>query len=154
MPDKPIEVFLSYAHEDHEMCKKMSRHLANLKHQNIIEDWYDHKIAPGDEWASEIEQRLNSARIILLLISVDFLNSEYIYSVELKHAIERHKRGEARVIPVIVRSCDWEGAPFSHLQALPKDALAVTKWADEDDAFVNIVQGIRAAIKVIQVNPQ
>jgi hypothetical protein len=154
MPDGVIEVFFSYAHEDEPLRDQMANHLANLQHQGVIEKWHDRKIPPGNEWGGQIETRLNTADIILLLISADFMASDYCYTIEMQRAVERHDRGEACVIPVILRPCDWKGAPFSKLQALPKDALPVTRWQDRDEAFVNIVEGIRVAIGEIKANPR
>ena len=94
----------------------------------------------------EIDEHLNSAEVILLLISSDFIASEYCHEIEMKRAMERHESGEARVIPVILRSVDWSGLIFSKLQAAPKDGAPVTKWADRDEAFMNVAQAIRAAV--------
>ena len=154
MSGKPVEVFFSYAHEDEALRDQMANHLANLNNQGIIDKWHDRKIPPGNEWAGQIETRLNSAEIILLLISSDFMASPYCYTIEMTRAVERHDRGEARVIPVILRPCDWDGAPFSKLQALPKDALPVTRWADRDEAFLNVVTGIKAAIAELKAGPR
>jgi Tfp pilus assembly protein PilF len=151
MPDTPIEIFLSYAHKDESLCEQMRNHLANLQDQGIITGWNDRKIIPGSEWDEEIKAHLNAADIILLLISADFMASRYCRSVEMQDAVDRHHRQEACVIPVILRPCDWQDAPFSKLQALPKNARPVTKWRLRDDAFLNVVEGIKAAIKTIKV---
>src|SRR6266700_2397108 len=149
-PDKEdvmaIEVFISYAHEDHALLKELEKHLANLKRQDIISSWYDGDITPGAEWESEIKERLLYAQIILLLISADFIHSDFCYSIEMKQAIDRHNAGEARVIPILLRPTDWQGAPFDKLKMLPTDAKAVTSWPTHDDAFLDVVQGIRKAI--------
>src|ERR1051325_11600807 len=133
-PHSSVEVFYSYAHEDEKLCDELKKHLANLKRQGVITDWYDRDISAGKEWNEDIELHLNSAKVILLLISPDFMNSDYINDVEVKRAMERHERGEARVIPVILRPVDWEGTPFSKLQGLPTDAVAVTLWKNQDEA--------------------
>src|SRR6266702_3845403 len=149
-PDKEdvmaIEVFISYAHEDHALLKELEKHLANLKRQDIISSWYDGDITPGAEWESEIKERLLYAQIILLLISADFIYSDFCSRIEMKQAIDRHNAGEACVIPVLLRPTDWQGAPFDKLKMLPTDAKAVTKWPTHDDAFLDVVQGIRKAI--------
>jgi len=141
------EVFFSYAHEDKELRDQLAEHLAALKRQGVIRTWYDRQILPGSEWEAAIDQRLESSRIILLLISSSFLDSDYCYEKEMQRAIERHNSGEARVIPVIVRPCDWQGTPFSKLQALPENARAVTAWPNRDEAFTDIAQGIRKAVE-------
>src|SRR5262245_30109477 len=102
-----IEIFYSYAHEDEELRKELEKHLANLRRQGVIGDWHDRRIGAGQEWAGAIDAHLDSARIILLLISADFLASDYCYDIELKQAMARHAGGEARVIPVILRPVDW-----------------------------------------------
>src|SRR5439155_26773204 len=101
---------------------------------------------PGAEWEPQIMERLTSAQLILLLISVDFIHSDFCYSIEMKQAIDRHNAGEARVIPIVLRPTDWQGAPFDKLKMLPTDAKAVTSWTTRDDAFTDIVRGIRASI--------
>ena len=141
-----FDVFISYAHKDLAYLKELETHLANLKRQNIIAAWYDGDIKPGTEWETQIMQHLNNAQIILLLVSADFINSDFCYGIELQQALARHDDGQARVIPIIVRPVDWTGAPFAKLLALPKDAKPVIKWPSRDEAFLNIVQGIRRAI--------
>ncbi|MBM4467864.1 MAG: toll/interleukin-1 receptor domain-containing protein [Chloroflexi bacterium] len=146
-PTKTIEIFYSYAREDEELRNELEKHLSILKRQGVLAGWHDRKISPGKEWKDEIDMHLNTARIILLLISADFMASDYCWGVEVERAMERHKAGEARVIPVILRPVDWKGAPFGKLQALPTDAEPVTSWKNRDEAFVDIAQGIRAVVK-------
>lgn len=145
-PHKSIEVFYSYAHEDEKLRDELKKHLSNLKRQGVITDWYDRDISAGREWDDEIKQHLNSAKVILLLISPDFMDSDYINDVEVERTMERHESGDARVIPVILRPVDWEGAPFSKLQALPTDALPVTSWENRDEAFLSVAKAIRKAL--------
>lgn len=142
-----IEVFYSYAHGDEALKNELVKHLANLERQGVITGWHDRKITAGQEWAGEIDEHLNSARVILLLISPDFMFSNYCNDIEVRRAMERHEAGEARVIPVILRAVDWDGAPFSKLQALPTDAKPVTLWNDRDEAFLTVVKEIRRALK-------
>jgi tetratricopeptide (TPR) repeat protein len=146
-PVNLVEIFYSYAHEDEKLCNELQKHLANLKRQGLITDWYDRDISAGTEWDDEIEEHLDSAKVILLLISPDFMNSDYSNEVEVKRAMERHEAGEARVIPIILRPVDWEGAPFSKLQGLPTDAKAITLWPNHDEAFLSVVKEIRKALK-------
>src|SRR6185437_14252231 len=96
-----------------------------LLQQKLISIWDDRNISAGKDWAYEVNNHLNEAEVILLLISADFIESDYCYSVEMKKALERHKTGEACVIPVILRPVDWEGTPFSTLQPLPTDGVPV-----------------------------
>ena len=142
---EPVEVFFSYSHRDEKLRDKLALHLSMLQRQGVIKSWHDRKISAGTEWAQAIDEKLNSAGIILLLISDHFLASDYCYDIEMKQAVARHEAGEARVIPIILKPVDWSGAPFGKLQAFPKDAKPVTKWTNRDEAFLNIAQGIREA---------
>src|SRR5947209_2717613 len=125
---KRVDIFFCYARKDQTLLEKLKMHLMPLQRRDLINAWHDADISPGTEWEEEIRKRLNTAHIILLLISPNFMASEYCYSKEMVRAMERHERGEARVIPIILRSVDWESAPFGKLQALPKNALPVTRW--------------------------
>jgi hypothetical protein len=146
-PAKPIGIFYSYSHKDEELRDELEKHLSILKRQGVITGWHDRRIGAGKEWKGEIDTHLNTAHVILLLISADFLASDYCYDVEMKRAMERHEAGEARVIPVILRPVDWEGAPFGKLQALPTDAKPVTEWPNRDKAFWDVARRIRAAVE-------
>ena len=148
----PINLFYSYAHEDEELRKELEKHLTLLQREGTLHQWHDRKIIAGQEWADEIDQNLESAQIILLLISADFIFSEYCYNNEMKRAIERHTAGEARVIPVIIRSVDWSGAPFGKLQALPTDGKPVKSWPDRDEAWTDVTKGIRIVAEKIRAS--
>jgi proteasome lid subunit RPN8/RPN11 len=143
----PIKVIFSYSHRDELLRDELAKHLSLLKWQGTITEWHDRRITAGQEWAGDIDAHLESAQLILLLISADFLASAYCYSTEMTRAMERHEQGEARVIPIILRDVDWEDAPFAKLQALPKDAKAITSWHNTDEAFADVARGIRRAIK-------
>jgi tetratricopeptide (TPR) repeat protein len=145
-----IEIFYSYSHRDEAMRDELEKHLTLLKRNNVIAAWHDRCITAGDEWKSQIDDHLRSAQIILLLISSDFLASDYCYDIEMELALERHARGEAIVVPVILRSVDWTGAKFAHLQALPKNAKPVHSWPDPDEAFTDVAQGIRKLASQLQ----
>ena len=119
-----IEVFYSYSHEDEELRQQLENHLSILRRQGVITDWHYRQIGAGREWEGEIDAHLNTAHVILLLISSDFIASDYCYDVEMQRAMERHEAGEARVIPVILRPVDWEAAPFSHLLGI------AYRWAE------------------------
>ena len=147
-----IAVFYSYSHKDEELRNELATHLTMLKRQHVIDDWHDRRITAGEEWKGEIDEHLNTCSVILLLVSSDFLASEYCYDIEMKRAMERHEAGDAVVIPVIIRSVDWTTAPFAKLQALPKDAKPVTSWVNRDEAFTDVTRGIRRAIEKL-ANP-
>jgi formylglycine-generating enzyme required for sulfatase activity len=148
---EPVKVFYVYAHEDEALREELDRHLRGLRHQGVITDWYDRRLIPGNtEWRGQVDTHLEAAQLILLLISSDFIASDYCWDVEMQRAMERHKRGEATVIPIVLRPVDWQGAPFDKLQMLPTDARSVTSWPDRDEAILNVALGIRKAAEKIQ----
>jgi internalin A len=141
-----VRLFYSYAHKDESLRNELETHLKLLQRQGRIESWHDRDIEAGDEWKRKIDDNLERADIILLLVSADFIASDYCYEKEMTRALERHEKNEARVIPVIVRDVNWRNAPFAKLQALPKDGLAVTKWPDKDSAWRNVSEGIEKVV--------
>ena len=138
-------VFLSYSHKDASYRDQLEIHLEMLKRQGVISVWHDRRLLAGDDFGAGIARELEQADIILLLVSADFLASEYCYSVEMRHALERQRQGTARVIPVILRLCEWQQAPFAHLLACPTDGRPVSKFADPDEAYLEIAKAIRVA---------
>lgn len=151
-PTSTIELFYSYSHKDEDIRAQLENHLRLLNRQGVIAGWHDRRIAPGTEWESEILNHVNSARIILLVISADFLASDYCYDEEMTRALERHASGAARVIPVIVRACDWTHARFGKLQALPKDGEPIMSWTNIDEALTDVAKGIRAVASELRAN--
>jgi TIR domain/NACHT domain len=145
--NNPLTLFYSYTHEDEMLCQELDRHLRLLQRRGIISAWYDRKIVPGTDWSKDIDYHLNQASVILLLVSSDFLASDYCYQVEMQRALERHQSGEARVIPILLRPVDWHEAPFAHLQSLPRNAQPVTLWDNQDAAFRDIAEGIRTTVE-------
>lgn len=143
----PVNIFCCYAHKDEALLNKLKTHLSSLQREGLIEIWHDRDISAGTEWEREISEHLNTAQVILLLVSPDFMNSDYCYGIEMQRALERHERGEACVIPVILEYVYWQIAPLNELQALPKDGQPVTSWSNRDKAFLDITRGIRKAIK-------
>ena len=132
---QPIKVFFSYSHQDEDLRVQLEKHLSALKWQFEITAWHDRHIDAGAEWANVIEEQLQTAHIILLLVSSDFLASKYCSEIELEQALRRHDQGEACVIPIILRPVKWQGTPFGKLQAYPKDGKAVTTWVNQDEAW-------------------
>ena len=143
----PVEVFYSYAHEDASLRDTLEKHLSLLHRQGLIFQWHDRQIAAGTDWAQALDIHLERASVILLLISADFLASDYCYGIEVKRALERHQANEARVIPILLRPTDWRGAPFAHLQALPTDAKPITTWSNQDEALADVAAGLRRTIE-------
>jgi hypothetical protein len=145
----PVELFYSYCHRDEKLRDELDIHLAAMRREGVIVGWHDRMIAAGQEWKGQIDEHLNAAAVILLLVSPHFIESDYCHDVEMRRALERHDAGEARVIPVILRPVDWHQQPFARLQALPKDGKPVTKWPNKDDAFLDVARGIRAAVRAL-----
>lgn len=148
--DEPIAIFYSYSHRDKKLRDELDVHLSALRQRNIIKGWSDHEIKAGEEWGGEIDSHLNSAQIILLLVSQYFIASKYCYNIEMERAMERHEKGEARVIPIILRECDWHDLPFAKLQALPVYAEPITSWRNRNEAFYNVASGIKAVVEKIR----
>ena len=145
-----ISIFMSYSHKDEDLRNQLETHLAMLKRDGVIDLWHDHRILPGDEFEKAISDALEGAQVIMLLVSPDFLDSDYCYDKELQRAMERHHSGEARVLPVILRHCDWHSASFGKLLATPPEGKPIMKWADIDEAFFRVTQDIRRAIEAIE----
>jgi internalin A len=150
MREEPIRVFISYAHKDERHRLALEPHLKLLQRQRLIATWHDRLIKLGTEWADVIDANLEHAKIILLLVSADFIASDYCWEIEMKRALERHGKKEARVIPVIIRDVNWNDAPFAKLQALPKAGKAVMKWADKDSAWRSVADGIEKVAKELR----
>lgn len=146
-PDHPVELFYSYSHKDEKLRSRLESHLHGLRRQGVISGWHDRRIVAGTDWARELDLRLETAGVILLLISSDYIESDYCYGVEMKRALERYEAGAARVIPVLLRPCAWQSAPFGKLQALPTNVQPVTEWKNRDKAFLDIVEGVRRAVE-------
>lgn len=142
-------VFFSYSHADEALRDQLEKQLALLKRQGIIETWHDRRIGAGSEFAREIDEHVNTDDIILLLVSSDFLDSDYCYEREMARTLERHDSGDAVVIPVILRPCEWQEAPFGKLNATPPDGRPITKFADRDDAMLEVAKSVRAAAEKI-----
>jgi hypothetical protein len=138
-------VFFSYSHEDEGLRDQLEKQLSMLKRQGVIETWHDRRIGAGEKISQTIDDHINSDDIILLLVSADFIASDYCYDIEMQRAMERHEKGEAIVIPVILRACDWHHAPFGKLKAVPLDGKPITQWPDIDDAFLQVAKAVREA---------
>lgn len=146
-----VKLFFSYSHKDEDLRNELETHLSPLKRQGVIEIWHDRRIIAGKEFGSEISRNLEDSQIILLLISADFIASNYCYEAEMGTALEMHKTGKARVIPVILRPCDWQSLPFGQFQALPINGKPITKYPNLDEAFLAVSLGIRAVAEEFDV---
>ncbi|MEH2008231.1 toll/interleukin-1 receptor domain-containing protein [Nostoc sp.] len=144
-------VFFSYSHRDETLRDELEVHLTMLKRQGFIETWHDRRITAGEEFDEAISINLEEADIILLLVSSDFLASNYCYDIEMQRAMEKHEKGESYIIPVILRPCDWASAPFGKLLVMPTDGKPITKFPNQDDAFLEVVNAIKRTITRLQL---
>lgn len=143
-----IKLFYCYAREDKALREELEIHLSGLKRQYHLINWSDQEIIPGENWEQAINTHLDTADVILLLISPHFMASDYCYGTEMQRALERHLTGVCCVIPILIRpTYYWEEAPFSSIQMLPTDARPITRWPDRDEAFHDVAKGISASIK-------
>jgi TIR domain len=147
-----LKIFFCYAREDEGLLKKLKNHLLPLQHQEIIDMWHDRDISAGTEWKQAVDERLSRAHIILLLVSPDFMASDYCYGIEMKQALQRHQKGDAKVIPIILRPVSWQDTPLGVLQALPRDGIPVIDhtWHSIDYALYDVEISVKKAIKLLQ----
>jgi hypothetical protein len=154
MPDKKIKVFISYSHKDEDIKSELDAHLIGLKRSEKIEVWQDRALIGGDEWNETIIEELKTADLIILLVSVNFLNSKYIWEKEVAIAMERHKNKTARVIPIIAKSCDFTDFSFAALQALPKNATPINNFVggERDLVYTEIAKSIKDVVNFMTGN--
>jgi len=144
--NKP-KLFVSYSRRDSEFLEDFKTHIAGLKRNDLIEEWIDQQINPGEVWEKTLKLELETADIIIFFVSSDFIASDYIHNVEVTKAIERHNNSEVIIVPVIIRPCDFQSTQLNIFQALPKNAEPVSKWEDKDEAWLNVVEGIKRIIE-------
>lgn len=149
MEAEPIHVFYSYSHKDEAHREALETHLTMLRRDGLIKEWSDRKIVPGEEIDHQVDANLKKADLILLLVSPDFLASDYCWDKEMKYALDRHESGSAYVVPIIVRPGEWKSALFAKVKALPKDAKPVTTWDNADLAWLDVARGIRETVQKI-----
>lgn len=138
-----MKVFFSYSHRDEAALDRLRVHLAVLRRDQRIEEWYDRDILAGGEFDTEIAGRLESFDLFLILVSPDFLASDYCVEREMERALERHDSGDVRVVPIILEPCDWMATALGGLKALPKDGTPISEWPSENKAFSDVVQQLR-----------
>lgn len=144
-----LTVVFSYSHKDEALRDELDAHLAVLRRLEIVRTWHDRKLEPGQKWDPAIKEMIYSAHIILLLLSADFFNSDYCYDEELSIAIDRHERGDAVVVPILARPCQWKDTKIAAVHGLPKDMRAVSLWEDRDLAWNDVADGITKIAKRI-----
>jgi hypothetical protein len=148
--EKPISLFYSYSHQDEVLRGELEAHLSFLRRSKLIAEWHDRMIGAGEEWKGQIDRQLAEADIILLLVSADFIASDYCWGEEMTKALARHQLGDARVIPVILRPCQWQRTPLGSLQAVPKDGKPVSEWPNHDVAFDQIAVAVERTVTDLQ----
>jgi TIR domain-containing protein len=148
-----VKAFISYSHVDVRYKDELEKHLATLRRNGEMESWTDTMISPSEVWNESISKSLNSADLIICLISSDFINSDYCYDIEMRDALIRHKEGKAQIIPIIIRSCDWSDTPFAHIQVLPTLGKPIREWADQDQAYLNVIEGLKKSIRAMSQPP-
>lgn len=155
---RPKNIFVSYSSKDEIYLKELRQHFKTMRDNNEINYFDGGMIAPGDLWDEKIKQHLQQADIIILLISVDFINSGYINDIELKQAIEKHSRNECKIIPIVARECDFENAGIGKFQAIRYNNKSLQNCGeDRDNAYKYIIAKIREGIKNLKpshkINP-
>jgi hypothetical protein len=146
-PKKPT-LFISYAHEDEEYKDELQKHLSGLVIQGVIQSWNGRAILGGEDWDDAVKKKLELAEIVLFLVSSDFMASRYINNVEIKKTMERHNSNLVKIIPIIVRPCDFRALPIGKYQALPTGAKAISEWKNKDVAYLQVVNGIRKVLSM------
>ena len=139
-----LNIFISYSHKDENFKDELLKYLKPLEREKeyIIKNWHDREINPGKEYDKEIMLQLESSQIILLLVSQDFISSNYCFNKEMGKALELHKKLDVKVIPIILRECSWDSTPLKELVALPQDGKPIQKWDYQESAFMDIRRGI------------
>src|SRR5688572_19812716 len=139
-------VFISYAHEDESFRDELVKHLRLLERDGLIDIWHDRKIRPGTDWSRAIHDNLGSAAIFILLISADFIDSDYCYGLEMEAALRAAERGTAQVVPILIRHAAFQSAPFARFQMLPRDCVPVVDWTPREKAWAAIAADIRELV--------
>jgi hypothetical protein len=143
---EPVSIFLSYAHKDAAACDALRSRLQPLEADNLVRVWYDNHIRAGDEYSAEIDSRLRTAKLILLLVSKAFLESQYCRDKELPAALAQSEAGTARLVPLILSPCDWSKARFTHLQVVPRDGKTISELGEE--GWKEVLAAIRRAMAI------
>lgn len=146
-----IKVFISYSHKDEAFKDELLEHMAGLKSSGLVDAWHDRKIIAGEDLSGTIDKNLESSEIIIFLLSSSFMSSNYCMNIEAKKAIEMHQQNKAKLIPVLVRHVEWSHSGLKHLATLPTDAKPVASWNDRDEAWLNVVEGVKFHIEEFHV---
>lgn len=143
-----MRAFISYSHKDRAVLDRLHTHLAPLRYEGLIEAWFDRQILAGGKIDAEVDRELESCDLFLMLVSPDFLASDYCVNREMKRALERHREGKAHVVPIIVEHCDWLSSPLHELKALPRDGKPISEWTNQNRAYLDIVKELRRILEI------
>jgi hypothetical protein len=145
---EPLRVFISYSHKDKRMKDKLMTHINSLIRQKYISLWFDNMILPGKTIDKEVLCALQSSQIVLLLLSADYLASDYCYQIEMEEALTLRDKKKLEVIPILLRPVDLKGTPIDNIMTLPEDRKAITLFKNEDKAYKNVAEGIRRVAEI------
>jgi hypothetical protein len=140
--------FYSYSHQDEEWRRKLGTYLKPLVQSKQMTEWHDRKIVPGSDWNAVISDQLQGSNLILLLVSAEFLASDYCFGVEVDAAMARAKEGTARVVPILLKPCLWDVSRFSNLQSIPRDAKPILSWTKPEEGLLEVAREIKEIVAV------
>lgn len=143
----PKKIFISYAHRDEEAMRELDKYLGPLERKGEIEIWTDRKILPGQNWKEAIMQALESADLTLLLVSANFLDSNFINDEEIPIAFKRREEAGKHVVPIILNHCLWDLTDLGSLQAIPKDGRPIADFSNPAQAWSEVTRSILALLK-------
>jgi TIR domain len=151
------KIFMSYSHADEWLKDELVAHFAALKRNGLVDVWHDRRIPAGGILHDEIDANLQSSHLFLFLISTDFIDSDYCFHKEYQEAVKRRQAGEAEIVPIIIRPCDWDVGGLRRFNALPKDGVPVTSGADaksekqtRDPKWLEVINGLKAVLENIK----
>jgi hypothetical protein len=145
-PKRPVSVYLSYAQKDEALKQEFEDYLAIMQQTGLISGWIERQVQPGADWSQVIDPRLLLADLVLVLVSPALLASGYCSGVEVREAFKGRKKGETRVIPIILHYVNLKGYPFEAIVSIPRER-PVLSWVDRNKAWRNIDQEIRQVIE-------
>jgi hypothetical protein len=154
------KIFMSYSHADEWLKDELVAHFAALKRNGLVDVWHDRRIPAGRILHDEIDANLQSSHLFLFLISTDFIDSDYCFHKEYQEAVKRRQAGEAEIVPIIIRPCDWDVGGLRRFNALPKDGVPVTSGADaksekqtRDPKWLEVIYGLKAVLENVKKRP-
>jgi hypothetical protein len=149
-PTSKTLVFISYSHKDEKWKDRFEDHLGVLEKQGTLLRWCDDKIRPGDDWRLRIKEAIDRADLAILLISKNFLRSEFILEEEVPILLERQKQGMP-LFPILLSHCAWQAVEWlEKMQIRPKGAVPIGKWTrkeKQDQIISEIVNEIYGILK-------